>query len=330
MTSRQFTLLLILCALGALLLALMLGPVAIDPMTAARALGGGGDDAARTILIDIRLPRAIAALLAGGALGISGAALQALLRNPLAEPGVLGVSASATTCATAAIYFGLAAIGAWVVPLASLVGALAATLILSGAAMRLRGVASLLLLGIALTAFAGAVMALFVNLAPNPFSLSDLINWTAGSVANRDWQDCVVSAPFILGGIALLVTQRRNLSLLLLGDEAAFSHGLDLRTTRLTIVIGTGLATAGSVALAGMIGFVGLVAPHAVRLFLRNDAGASLIPAAIMGGVMTLLADVGVRLFPWGNMLHLGTIAALLGAPVFVLLVLRWGNVRHG
>ncbi len=330
MTSRQFTLSLILCTLGALLLALMLGPVALDPMTAARALCGGGDDAARTILIDIRLPRAIAALLAGGALGISGAALQALLRNPLAEPGVLGVSASATTCATAAIYFGLAAIGAWVVPLASLVGALAATLILSGAAMRLRGVASLLLLGIALTAFAGAVMALFVNLAPNPFSLSDLINWTAGSVANRDWQDCVVSAPFILGGIALLVTQRRNLSLLLLGDEAAFSHGLDLRTTRLTIVIGTGLATAGSVALAGMIGFVGLVAPHAVRLFLRNDAGASLIPAAIMGGVMTLLADVGVRLFPWGNMLHLGTIAALLGAPVFVLLVLRWGNVRHG
>lgn len=330
MTSRQFTLLLILCAFAALLLALMLGPVALDPMTAARALGGGGDDAARTILIDIRLPRAIAALLAGGALGISGAALQALLRNPLAEPGVLGVSASATTCATAAIYFGLATIGAWVVPLASLVGALAATLILSGAAMRLRGVASLLLLGIALTAFAGAVMALFVNLAPNPFSLSDLINWTAGSVANRDWQDCVVSAPFILGGIALLVTQRRNLSLLLLGDEAAFSHGLDLRTTRLTIVIGTGLATAGSVALAGMIGFVGLVAPHAVRLFLRNDAGASLIPAAIMGGVMTLLADVGVRLFPWGNMLHLGTIAALLGAPVFVLLVLRWGNVRHG
>lgn len=330
MTSRRFTLCLAIIAVITLFAAILLGPIAIDPVAAVQAIFGQGNPAVRTILVDIRLPRAVAALLAGSALGISGAALQALLRNPLAEPGVLGVSASATTAATAAIYFGLTSLGAWVVPLASLAGALGATIILTGAAMRLRGVASLLLLGIALTAFAGAVMALFVNLAPNPFSLSDLINWTAGSVANRDWNDCATSAPFILGGILVLLTQRRHLSLLLLGDEAAFSHGLDLRRTRLAIVIGTGLATAGSVALAGMIGFVGLVAPHAVRFFLRQDAGASLIPAAIMGGMLTLIADIGVRIFPWGNALHLGTIAALVGAPIFVLLVLRWGNVRHG
>ncbi|MEQ1687785.1 MAG: iron ABC transporter permease [Sphingopyxis sp.] len=321
-----------LCALLLLLLLLsvLTGAVAITPDQAAQALFAGGDPIITTILFDIRLPRAFAAALTGAALGISGAAMQGLLRNPLAEPGTLGVSASAATAATAVVYFGLAASAPWLVPIASLIGACAATALISTAAWRMRGVASLILLGVALSALSGAIMALFVNLAPNPFSLSDLINWTAGSVANRDWGDIALSAPFIAAGAVLLMMVRRPLGVLALGEEVAHGLGVDLSRTRLAVIIGTGLATGGAVALAGMVGFVGLVAPHAVRAAVRRDAGAALLPSALAGAILTVIADMGIRLFPWGSELHLGTLAALIGAPLFIALVFRLGNIRHG
>ncbi|MEQ1509040.1 MAG: iron ABC transporter permease [Sphingopyxis sp.] len=314
----------------ALLAALCIGSTAIAIADIAAAFTGHGDPVVTVILFEIRLPRAIAAALAGAALGISGAALQGLLRNPLAEPGTLGVSASAATAATAMVYFGFAARMPWLVPVASLVSAIAATALISAAAYRLRGVASLILLGVALSALSGAVMALFINLAPNPFSLSDLINWTAGSVANRDWGDVALALPFIAGGAGVLLMARRSLGVLGLGEDAAHGLGVDLSRTRAMVIIGTGMATGGAVALAGMIGFVGLVAPHAVRALVRYDAGAALFPAAIAGAILTVIADIGIRLFPWGAELHLGTVAALIGAPMFIWLVFRMGAVRHG
>lgn len=321
---------LFIALLAVIALSAFIGPTIIPPMDMVHALTGGGDPAITTVLFDIRLPRAIAAALAGGALGISGAALQGLLRNPLAEPGTLGVSASAATAATAIVYFGFAASAPWLVPIASLAGAMAATTLISAAALRMRGVASLILFGVALSALSGAIMALFVNLAPNPFSLSDLINWTAGSVANRDLDDILIALPFIGSGIIVLMTGRRSLGVLALGEEAAHGLGVDLARTRALTIIGTGLATGGAVALAGMVGFVGLVAPHMVRAAVRHDAGATLLPAALAGAMLTVVADIGIRLFPWGSELHLGTVAALVGAPTFIWLVFRLGTIRHG
>lgn len=312
-----------------LLTALCSGPVALSPRAIISGLTGS-DGFAAAILYDVRLPRAIAAALAGLALGASGAAMQGLLRNPLAEPGVMGVSASAATAATASIYFGVATTLPWVVPLSSLGGALAATALIAGASLRLRGVATLILVGVALSALAGAVMALFVNLAPNPFSLSDLINWTAGSVANRDWQDISTALPFIGGGMLVLMAARGSLTALGFGEEVAHGLGVDLKRSRMLVIVGTGLATGGAVALAGMIGFVGLVAPHMVRGYVGHDPGRTLIPAALAGACLLVIADIAIRLFPWGNELHLGTLAALIGAPVFVVIALRLGNVRHG
>ena len=270
-----------------------------------------------------RYARAIAAFITGAALGISGAALQGLLRNPLAEPGVLGVSASASLFATFSLYYGLAALSPWVLPLAAIAGALAATALIALAAIRTRSVVTLILIGVGLSNFSGAAMSLLMNLAPNPFSLSDMINWMLGSVANRSFQEVGLAAPFIVAGSAILLMSRRGLSALTLGEEAATGVGLNLRNQRILTVLGAGLATGGSVALAGAIGFVGIVAPHIIRPFVKHDPARSLIPSALLAGLFLVLADIGVRLLPTSNELKLGVVASLIGAPAFVWIAMR-------
>lgn len=310
------------------LLALIAGPHGLSPSL----LGGWisqSDPLATIIIQDIRLPRVLAAGFVGASLGLCGAALQALTRNPLAEPGILGVSAGATLGATLTLYFGLAALSPWILPLGAISAAALVTAFLATAAMRQRGMASLILIGVGISSFAGAVMALILNFAPNPFSLSDLINWTLGSVANRSLGDLMITVPFMLGGMLLLLTQRRNLSLLAIGEEAAEAHGLNFRRTRLVVVIATGLATGASVALAGAVGFVGIVAPHVVRPWVGHDPGRTLFPAALAGAIMLIAADLLVRWLPTDTELRLGVVAALAGAPLFILIALQRGNVRH-
>lgn len=289
----------------------------------------GSDPAAATIVADIRLPRVLSAAIVGAALAVCGAALQALTRNPLAEPGILGVSSGATLGATLTLYFGLAALWSWALPVGAIVGAGLVTALLASAAVRTRGMATLILIGVGLSSLTGALMALILNFAPNPFSLSDLVTWTLGSVANRSLSDLGLTVPFMAAGTVLLLTQRRQLSLLSIGEEAAIAHGLDFRRTQLIVVVATGLATGASVALAGSVGFVGIVAPHLVRPWAGHDPGRTLVPAALAGAIMLIAADMLVRLLPTDTELRLGVVAALAGAPVFLLIVLRRGNVRH-
>lgn len=289
----------------------------------------GSDPAAAIIIADIRLPRMLSAAVVGAALALCGAALQALTRNPLAEPGILGVSAGATLGATLTLYFGLSAIWPWALPVGAIAAAGLVTALLASAAVRTRGMASLILIGVGLSSLTGALMALILNFAPNPFSLSDLVNWTLGSVANRSLADLALTVPFMAAGMALLLTQRRNLSLLALGEEAAIAHGLNFRRTQVMVVLATGLATGASVALAGAVGFVGIVAPHVVRPWVGHDPGRTLVPAALAGAIMLIAADMLVRLLPTDSELRLGVVAALAGAPIFLLIALRRGNVRH-
>lgn len=318
MSDLRFSLVLGALGLLGLFAALFLGST---PMTAADVLTGlfgGADPGARIILWQIRLPRALAAFLVGSALGLSGAALQGLLRNPLADPGVLGVSACASLGATTALYFGFAASLAWALPLAAVLGATAATAFLGLAAVRAASVVTLILIGVGLSSFAGALMALLMNLAPNPFSLSDMVNWMLGTVANRSFADLALALPFLAAGVALLGGAARGLTALSLGEEAAAGVGLNLARTRLAVVAGAGLATGAAVSLAGAIGFVGLVAPHVVRPLVGHDPARTLLPAALLAGLILLLADILVRLAPTSNELKLGVVAALIGAPAFV------------
>lgn len=301
----------------------MLGSTPMPLSRVIAALFGQSSPGDVTVIWQIRLPRALAAFVVGMALGASGAALQGLLRNPLAEPGVLGVTATSSLFATFALYYGLSAASAFLLPLYAIGGALAATALLAASAIRIQSVVTLILLGVGLSSFSVAAMSLLLNLAPNPFSLSDMINWLLGSVANRSFEDIRFSAPFIAVGLAILLASRRGLSALTLGEEAASGLGLNLSRQRVAVVLGAGLATGASVALAGAIGFVGIVAPHIVRPVVDHDPARSLLPSALLAGVILVLADIGVRILPTASELKLGVVAALVGAPAFVWIAVQ-------
>ena len=321
---------LIAASVFALFLACLLGST---PMGAGRVLAGltgQGSAADMTVIWQIRLPRALAAFCVGAALGASGAALQGLLRNPLAEPGVLGVSGMAVLGASASLYYGLAALSPWVLPAASIAGALLATALITLAAMRVQSVVTLILIGVGLSAFSGAAMSLLMNFAPNPFSLSDMINWMLGSVSNRSFSEIAFASPFMIAGLAVLWVYRRGLSALTLGEEAAGSIGLNLRGLRISVVVGAGLATGAAVALAGAIGFVGIVAPHVIRPFVRYDPARTLLPSALLAGLFLVLADIGVRILPTQTELKLGVVAALFGAPAFIWIAIKRQSAGQG
>lgn len=328
MTDLRLNLGLLAAVIAALVAACFLGSTPLPAARLAAALAGLGSPGDMTVVWAIRLPRALAALAVGGALGISGAALQGLLRNPLAEPGVLGVSATAALAATVMLYYGLAGIAGFLLPVAAIGGALAATALLALVAARTGSVVTLILVGVGLSSFAGAAMALLLNLAPNPFSLADMVTWMMGSVANRSFADLALSAPFLIAGMAVLLATGRGLSALTLGEEAAAGIGLNVARQRVLVVAGSGLATGAAVAIAGSVGFVGIVAPHLIRPLTGHDPARSLLPSALLGGILLVLADILIRLLPTDAELKLGVVAALIGAPVFVWIAARRGRGR--
>ncbi|MEO9970006.1 MAG: iron ABC transporter permease [Hyphomonadaceae bacterium] len=318
MRERALVPVLVTACLAALLAACFLGSTQMSAGRVLSGLFGQGSAGDGLIIWQIRLPRALAAFATGAALGMSGASLQGLLRNPLAEPGVLGVSASAALMATLAIYYGLTALSPWALPVAAILGAGAATAVIALTAIRTQSVVTLILIGVGLSSFAGALMSLLMNFAPNPFALSDMVNWMLGTVANRSFEDLALAAPFMLAGMAVLFASARGLSALTLGEDAASGLGLDLKRQRLLTVVGAGLATGAAVSIAGAIGFVGIVAPHLVRPFVRYDPARTLLPSALLGGLILILADIGIRLLPTTTELKLGVVAALIGAPAFI------------
>lgn len=329
-SAAGLTCVLVAMSLGVLGAACLLGSTPLSPYRIALAFAGQASPVDQTIVWHIRLPRALAAYVVGAALGLSGAALQGLLRNPLAEPGVLGVSATAALFGSASIYFGLAASG-FVLPLAAITGALVATSLLAMAARLLGSVVTLILVGVGLSAFAGALMAVMLNLAPNPVTLADMVRWSLGSVANRSMHDIAWTAPFMAAGAGLILATRRGLSALTLGEEAAAGLGARLDRVRLSVVVGAGLATGASVALAGAVGFVGFVAGHVVRPIVGHDPGRAIVPAGLLAGIMAVVADIAVRLIPTQSQeLSLGVLTALFGAPVFVAIVARRAGRGHG
>lgn len=309
---------LVAASLLTVIAALFIGSTPLGFTRTMLALFGSGALGDQIVIWEIRFPRALCAFLVGAALGVSGAALQGLLRNPLAEPGVLGVSATAALFATVTLYFGFSALSGFILPLAAVFGAMIATSMLSLVAMRVSSVVTLILIGVGISSFAGALMALMMNFAPNPFSLADMINWMMGTVANRSFTDILLAAPFLAIGSTILLVSGKDLSAFTLGEEAAAGIGVNLQRVRLSIVIGSGICTGAAVSIAGAVGFVGIVAPHLVRPHVQHEPAATLVPSALLGGVMLVLADIFIRIVPTNTELKLGVVAALLGAPVFV------------
>ncbi len=296
--------------------ALPLGHLVLEPANA-------GTEMVSTILWEIRLPRALLAILVGAALGLSGAALQGFLRNPLADAGIIGVSASASFGAVLALYSGLAASVALALPLGGLLGAGLSVALIYVLAGRDASILTLILAGVAVNSFAGALTALVLNLAPNPYAILEIVFWLLGSLADRSFVHVWLAAPFILLGSAWLLTTGRALDALSLGEDAAQSLGFSLARLRLAVIGGTALCVGAAVAVSGAIGFVGLVIPHLLRPLAGHRPGALLGLSAFGGAALLLAADIGVRLIPSQAELKLGVVTALIGGPFFLWLLLR-------
>jgi len=319
--------LLFLAVMGSFFADICVGPVTLQWANIWAAMVDNKASLDALILFEIRLPRAFLAMLVGATLGISGAALQGLLRNPLAESGVIGVSNCAALGAVLVFYFGMTQWSWFVLPLAGLVGALVSVVIIFLLAGRSGSTVTLILAGIAINTLAGALMAMALNFAPNPYAMQEIVFWLLGSVANRSMNEVLITVPFITVGWVLILSCGRFLNALTLGEETTKSLGFNVRHLRWRLVIGVVACVGAAVSVSGNIGFIGLVIPHLLRPWVRHDPQRLLAVSALGGAVLLLLSDVAVQLLSSGGELKLGVITSLVGGPFFLYLILKNRNV---
>jgi iron complex transport system permease protein len=309
---------------GALALgSLAIGPVKLSPLAVIEALVGRGGEVPQIIVQQIRLPRAILALAIGGILGLSGAALQGLLRNPLASPSLFGAPQSAAFGAVLIIALGLADVRSFFLPAAAIAMAFVSVFALLSVAGRNAGLLLLILAGLAISSLAGAATALVMNLSRNPFASLEIAFWLLGSLEDRSFRHVVLALPFIVAGAALLLSQRAAFRALSLGEETAQSLGVDVGRLRLIVIAGTALGVGGAVSVSGTIGFIGLVAPHLVRPLIGHDPARVLLPSALAGAALLLAADIAVRLIPASTDIKVGVLTSIIGVPFFLYLIVR-------
>lgn len=321
--SRRLLLsLLVLLAIGASIASVMLGPVTLgwDRWVAAFS---GLDERARTILVDLRLPRTLIGLVVGAMLGAAGAALQGFLRNPLAEPSVLGTSNAAALGAVAALYFGLTEWHPIVLPALAIGTAILSLLLLLYLGGKGESALSLILAGIAVGTLAGAAISLSLNLSDNPFAAMEIMTWLMGSLENRSFDHLMIALPCVMIGLSLILWDGRALDALTLGEDGAKSLGVDLQRTKYRLLAGVAIGVGGAVAVSGAIGFVGLIVPHLLRPFTNRKPSEILLPSALGGAILLTLADVSVRIIPTSNELKLGVVTAFLGVPFFLAHLIR-------
>jgi len=275
------------------------------------------------IMMDLRLPRALLGLVIGAGLGVSGAALQGYSRNPLADPSILGISAAAALGAVLAIAFGLGFSPTGIAACA-MAGAGIAVLLLALLAGRSASAVAFILAGTVLSSLAGALTALVISLAPSPFATSEIINWLMGALTDRSWVEVRIAAPLIAIGSVLLFLQGRALDGLTLGEAVARSLGIDLARLQYILAVALALIVGGSVAVTGIVGFVGLIVPHLMRPWFGAEPSRLLLPSLLGGAMLTLVADGLVRLAPGGSELRLGVAMAIIGTPFFFALLLRY------
>lgn len=315
--------LLALATLVLFLLSLTVGPAAIAFGDSMRALFSDRGDAIALVMQEVRLPRAILGLMIGATLGLSGAALQGFLRNPLAEPGLIGVSASASLGAVLAIYSGLTLVFPLALPLAALAAGLLAVVVVQALAGIRGGTLTIILAGVAVSSFAGAMTSLALNLSPNPFAALEIMFWMLGSLTDRSMIHVWLAAPFMVVGWLMLALLGRALDALTLGADAAASLGFDMRRVQLLAVFGTAVSVGAATSVAGAIGFVGLVVPHILRPLVGARPSRLLLASALGGACVLLAADILVRVIAPGRDLKLGVLTAIVGAPFFLWLVWR-------
>jgi iron complex transport system permease protein len=304
-----------------LVIALTIASLLVGKVTLGWNVLSQQDPVTRVIFLELRLPRALLGVLIGAALGLAGAAIQSYLRNPLAEPGTLGLSSMSALGAVLSIFFGIAGAHPWTLPLCGVAGGVAAMAALLMLAGRSASTLTLVLAGIILSALAIAGISLVLSLSASPWAASEIIRWMLGALTDRSFDDLTIAAPLIAIGGALVLMCREPLNALTLGEDGARSLGIDLTRVRWMMCVGMGLLVGASVAVTGIVGFVGLVVPHLLRPLVGARPSALLVPSAIGGAALVLAGDVVVRLLPGGTELQLGVMMSLVGAPFFFILL---------
>ena len=317
-----------LAVAGLFAVSLLIGPARIGIGESVSALISGDGGPLTLVMREIRLPRALLALMIGASLGLSGAAMQGYLRNPLAEPGLIGVYGAAALGAVLSIHTGLSAAFALGLPLAALCGALIGVLLVMALAGSRGSSLTLILAGIAVSALAAALTSLVLNLSPNPFAANEIVFWMMGSLADRSMTHVWLALPFMVVGWLMLATLGRGLDALTLGEDAAQAMGIRVDRLRLQLVLGTSCAIGAGTSVAGAIGFVGLVVPHILRPLVGAHPSRLLWASALGGAAMVLAADVAVRVILPARDLKLGVVTALVGAPLFLHLILKLRRER--
>ncbi|MEN3931269.1 iron ABC transporter permease [Microvirga sp. W0021] len=274
------------------------------------------------IISELRLPRTLLGIIIGGALGLMGAAMQGYTRNPLADPAILGISAMAAFGAVMSLYLGLVIQNNWTLPVMAMLGAIIGVILLLALSGLTSGVITFILAGIILNTVATAGVSLALNLAPNPWAVSQIVNWLMGSLADRSFDDLYTASPFIIIGCLMLLSTGKALDALTFGELGARSLGINLKSTRWILAIGVGLATGAGVAVTGVIGFIGLITPHLMRPFVGARPSRLLPASALAGACVTLAADILVRLIPSVVEIKLGVAMAILGGPFFLALLI--------
>lgn len=305
------------------LISLGVGPVRMSPLTVLDTLFGGGSDVYRVIVQEIRLPRTILAVAIGAILGLSGAALQGLLRNPLASPSLFGAPQAAAFGAVLVIALGLADVRSYALPGAAIVTAFLSVFALLVVAGRNAGLLILILAGLAISSLAGAATALAMNLSSNPFVALEIAFWLLGSLEDRSFRHVMLALPFITIGAIILMSQRNALRALSLGEETAQSLGVHVGALRLIVILGVAFGVGGAVAVTGTIGFIGLIAPHLMRPLVGYDPARLLVPSALAGAALLLAADIAVRIIPSTSDIKVGVLTSLIGVPFFLYLIVR-------
>jgi iron complex transport system permease protein len=305
------------------LVSLGIGPVRLSPLSVLDALFGGGTDVQQVIAREIRMPRTILGFAIGAILGLSGAALQGLLRNPLASPSLFGAPQSAAFGAVLVIALGIADVRSWALPVAAITAAFASVFALLAIAGRNAGLLILILAGLAISSLAGAATALVMNLSSNPFVVLEIAFWLLGSLEDRSFRHVMLALPFIAAGAVILLSQRNAFRALSLGEETAQSLGVDVGRLRLAVITGVALGVGGAVAVTGTIGFIGLVAPHLMRPLIGYDPTRLLVPSALTGAALLLAADIAVRIIPSTSDIKVGVLTSIIGVPFFLYLIMR-------
>lgn len=324
MTIRTLPLwLCIFAGVALIVLSLCLGPYKINWSQLAYDIAKDNQTIETIVFFELRIPRTIMCILTGVALGTGGAALQTLLRNPLAEPSIIGVSSSAALGAVLVMSFQLHLVSLFFMPVGAIIFSMVAASLLVFISRRSHDHVTILLVGVGISLLSGAATSFLLSISDNPYAVNEIVFWMLGSLSNVSNDDLLLAVPFALSGALLMLSTAPAQNYFVFGGEVAASSGINVKTLRAKVILGASLGVGGVTAIIGMVGFIGLLSPHIVRPFVGNEPRRTLIWSPVVAAALVLAADIAIRLLPTTNELRLGVVTTLIGAPLFLYVIFK-------